>query len=48
MGIFMFSRCVSKIVVFIIKFEPMEEFNFKKLICFSDYYNIVIILTNVD
>ena len=45
---FIFSAAYFKVVIFIIKFEPTGEFNFKKWICFLAYYNIVVILTNVD
>ena len=30
----LFFRCVFKVVIFIIKFEPTGEFNFEKWICF--------------
>ena len=44
----MIFRCVFKDIIFIIKFEPTGEFNFEKMDKFLVYYNIVIILTNVD
>ena len=31
---FIFSTAYFKVVIFIIKFEPIGEFNFKKWICF--------------
>ena len=43
----LFFCCVFKDVIFIIKFEPTREFNFKNRYVLIDY-NIVIILTNVD
>ena len=43
----MFFRYVFKDAIFIIKFEPMGEFNFENGYGLIDH-NIVIILTNVD